>query len=193
MAGPVIEGENYRISVLTESLVRLEYSEDGVFEDGQTQVVQNRDFGPVAYEVVETEEVLDLHTEHLHLHFEKGPFTPDRLFIELKGQYAVYGSRWHYGDQPETLKGTSRTLDEVDGAMELEDGILSKAGYALLDDSASSVFLRLWARLSRGLERFLPSDGTTTPLATLCSGKLVESVLALYQSGVHRFNGSFQS
>ena len=91
MAGPVIEGENYRISVLTESLVRLEYSEDGVFEDGQTQVVQNRDFGPVACEVVETEEVLDLHTEHLHLHFEKGPFTPDRLFIELKGQYAVYG------------------------------------------------------------------------------------------------------
>ena len=49
MAGPVIEGENYRISVLTESLVRLEYSEDGVFEDGQTQVVQHRDFGPVAF------------------------------------------------------------------------------------------------------------------------------------------------
>ena len=32
MAGPVIEGENYRISVLTESLVRLEYSEDGVLK-----------------------------------------------------------------------------------------------------------------------------------------------------------------
>ena len=140
MAGPVIEGENYRISVLTESLVRLEYSEDGVFEDGQTQVVQHRDFGPVACEVVETEEVFDLHTEHLHLHFEKGPFAPDRLYIELKGQYAVYGSRWHYGDQPETLKGTSRTLDEVDGAMELQDGILSKAGYALLDDSASYLY-----------------------------------------------------
>ena len=140
MAGPVIKGENYRISVLTESLVRLEYSEDGVFEDGQTQVIQNRDFGPVACEVVETEAVLDLHTEHLHLHFEKGPFAPDRLYIELKGQYAVYGSRWHYGDQPETLKGTSRTLDEVDGAMELQDGILSKAGYALLDDSASYLY-----------------------------------------------------
>ena len=44
MAGPVIVGEHYRISVLTESLVRLEYSENGVFEDGQTQVVQDRDF-----------------------------------------------------------------------------------------------------------------------------------------------------
>ena len=81
MAGPVIEGENYRISVLTESLVRLEYSEDGVFEDGQTQVVQNRDFGPVACEVIETEEVLDLHTEHLHLHFEKGTFCPRIGFL----------------------------------------------------------------------------------------------------------------
>ncbi len=85
MAGSVIHGENYRISVLTESLVRLEYSEDGVFEDGQTQVVQNRDFGPVACEVVETEEVLDLHTEHLHLHFEKGPFAPDRLLYRAQG------------------------------------------------------------------------------------------------------------
>lgn len=38
------------------------------------------------------------------------------------------------------MKGTSRTLDEVDGAMELEDGILSKAGYALLDDSSSYLY-----------------------------------------------------
>ena len=58
MAGPVIVGEHYRISVLTESLVRLEYSENGVFEDGQTQVVQDRDFGPVSCEITETEEVL---------------------------------------------------------------------------------------------------------------------------------------
>ena len=80
MAGSVITGENYRISVLTESLVRLEYSEGGVFEDGQTQVVQNRDFGPVACEVVETEEVLDLHTEHLHLHFERDLYTGSAFY-----------------------------------------------------------------------------------------------------------------
>ena len=71
MAGTSDKGENYRISVLTESLVPWNTQRDGVFEDGQTQVVQNRDFGPVACEVVETEAVLDLHTEHLHLHFEK--------------------------------------------------------------------------------------------------------------------------
>ena len=32
----VIQGKSYRISVLTESLLRLEYSEDWVFEDRAT-------------------------------------------------------------------------------------------------------------------------------------------------------------
>ena len=35
----MIIGEKYRITVLTEALVRLEYSEDGVFEDRATQTV----------------------------------------------------------------------------------------------------------------------------------------------------------
>ena len=40
----MIQGENYRITVLTESLLRLEYSRDGIFEDRATQTVINRDF-----------------------------------------------------------------------------------------------------------------------------------------------------
>ena len=35
----MIIGEKYRITFLTEALVRLEYSEDGVFEDRATQTV----------------------------------------------------------------------------------------------------------------------------------------------------------
>ena len=34
----MIIGEKYRITFLTEALVRLEYSEDGVFEDRATPV-----------------------------------------------------------------------------------------------------------------------------------------------------------
>ena len=40
----VIQGDNFRITMLTEALVRLEYSRDGVFEDRPTQSVLNRDF-----------------------------------------------------------------------------------------------------------------------------------------------------
>ena len=54
----IVQGEKYRISVLTESLLRLEYSEDGIFEDRATQTVVNRNFPEVSFEVKETEDAL---------------------------------------------------------------------------------------------------------------------------------------
>ena len=40
----IIQGDHYRISMLTTALVRLEYSESGVFEDRPTQMVIDRNF-----------------------------------------------------------------------------------------------------------------------------------------------------
>ena len=57
-----VEGKNYRFTVLTDSLLRLEYSRTGEFEDRATQTVWNRDFPKVSYTVKETEEQLELFT-----------------------------------------------------------------------------------------------------------------------------------
>ena len=38
----VVKGEKYRITMLTEGLIRMEYSEHGVFEDRATQIVKER-------------------------------------------------------------------------------------------------------------------------------------------------------
>ena len=38
----VIKGEKYRITVLTQSLIRLEYSEKGIFNDNPTELVWYR-------------------------------------------------------------------------------------------------------------------------------------------------------
>ena len=40
----IFQGEKYRITVLTERLVRLEYQEEGKFEDRLTELVINRSF-----------------------------------------------------------------------------------------------------------------------------------------------------
>lgn len=40
----VVKGDKYRITVLTEHLLRMEYSEDGEFIDAASQTVVNRDF-----------------------------------------------------------------------------------------------------------------------------------------------------
>ena len=40
--GAIVQGEKYRFTLLTEEMIRLEYSEDGRFEDRATQCVVNR-------------------------------------------------------------------------------------------------------------------------------------------------------
>ena len=45
----IIQGENYRFTLLTNRLIRLEYSKMGNFEDRNTQLVQNREFENVDY------------------------------------------------------------------------------------------------------------------------------------------------
>ena len=48
-------------------------------------------------------------------------------------------SVWHYGEPFESLGGTARTLDEADGAIPLEPGVIGKNGFSVLDDSNSLV------------------------------------------------------
>ena len=131
----VVKGDKYRITVLTEGLLRLEYSEDGVFEDRATQTVLNRDFPETDYEVKETEEELVLVTKRLRLTYNRKAFDPRGLMVQVYGVGA--GTTWHYGDELHDLKGTARTLDTVDGACELGHGLVSREGFSLLDDSAS--------------------------------------------------------
>lgn len=45
----MVTGEKYRITMLTEGLVRLEYSETGEFEDRATQLAFYRDFPETDY------------------------------------------------------------------------------------------------------------------------------------------------
>lgn len=129
----------YRITLLTERLVRLEYAEDGIFEDGATQTVWNRDFAPVPHTISRTSDGIVLRTSHLQIVYNEQPFSAHGLTISLHGS-GFYTNDWHYGDELRDLKGTARTLDEVDGdQVTLGHGLISPAGYSVLDDSGSLV------------------------------------------------------
>ena len=132
----MIQGEHYRITVLTKSLVRLEYSPDGIFTDAPTQTVLNRNFPQVSFEVRETPEELEIRTEYFQLNYDKKEFTSHGLSCYALGMPGGNRNAWRYGAKNENLKGTARTLDNVNGACELEDGILSLwRGCVALDDS----------------------------------------------------------
>ena len=49
------------------------------------------------------------------------------------------------------MKGTARTLDHGDGAVPLEDGIMSKDGFSYLDDSKNFIF-------NKAEDEFIPRD-----------------------------------
>ena len=135
----IIQGEKYRFTVLTEEMIRLEYCEDGKFEDRATQCVIDRKFKVPEYQVIENEESLEIITDKIHLVYNKQIFTDYGLSVQVRGNISVYHSIWHFGEEATDLRGTARTLDEADGAIELEHGIISRFGYGILDDSRSLV------------------------------------------------------
>jgi alpha-glucosidase (family GH31 glycosyl hydrolase) len=133
----IIKGDKYRFTVLTPQMIRLEYSEGGDFEDHATQSVINRNFPVPEYRVIDGEDHLEIITSDVHLIYYKGQFTKNSLSIQVTGNLSAYHSVWHFGEETKDLRGTARTLDEADGAIPLERGLVSKTGFSVIDDSKS--------------------------------------------------------
>lgn len=131
----IIQGNGYRISMLTDRLIRLEYSEKNIFTDEATMTVLNRNFEKFDFRVEETVESLVIVTKYLRLIYDKKPFSKEGLKINVNAGTAM--SVWYYGDGNESLKGTARTLDGADGEIPLGDGIVSRRLWSVLDDGGS--------------------------------------------------------
>ncbi|KAE8354933.1 glycosyl hydrolases family 31-domain-containing protein [Aspergillus coremiiformis] len=135
-----ISGPKYRFTVLTDRLLRYEWAEDGQFEDRASTFAINRDFPVPEFRVID-KDGLEIITEHLHLSYDKTRFSPNGMVAHLSAKTTKYGTEWRFGT-PSTLNlgGTARTLDLCDGRCDMGDGVLSKAGFAAIDDSRSMLF-----------------------------------------------------
>lgn len=139
-ADAVIQTGFARFTVLTDRLLRLEYHPQKCFEDRPSQTFWFREQPVPAFGVQETPKVLEIETEYLHLVYHKTlaeGFTSQNLAITLKATQTT----WH-PDDPTTdnLLGTTRTLDFANGYTPLTTGLMSRAGWSVLDDSKTLVF-----------------------------------------------------
>lgn len=137
----MITAEKYRLTILTEGLVRLEYSEEGVFEDRATQMAFYRDFPKTSFRVLRTEDGIEVHTSRLHIIYNEKEFAGNGLSIQVKGGISGYHSIWHYGEEPEDLKGTARTLDMVNGEYALDHSDLFGFGHQMRDGGPAKLKL----------------------------------------------------
>lgn len=136
-----VQHEKLRLSVLTPSLVRLEWSEKKRFTDKPSQTVMCRSFCKVPFVKQNTEDGFYIETETLIISYAKAPSLREAVKITLKNPCANWDvinglkDSWRYGDELHPLPGTARTLDNSEGEVPLEDGIISRDGFAVLDDS----------------------------------------------------------
>lgn len=115
--------DDVRITYLTDKLIRVEVGE---FTDLASQTVWFRAFDGGKMDVKKVGSTIKVETE-------SAIFT-----INNKKPYSVtFKDNGHTGifSKQENLKGTTRTLDMVSGSTKLKDGLITKGGAFLLDDS----------------------------------------------------------
>jgi alpha-glucosidase (family GH31 glycosyl hydrolase) len=133
----IVSGDQWRITVLTEALIRLERSESGEFEDRASTFAVQRKLPVPDFEVRRNGNRVDVITSAVHLEYDGGPFDPSGLIVTVLGLRTPHASVWRYGEPAGGLGGTARTLDEADGAVPLGGGVVAVKGLAVVDDTES--------------------------------------------------------
>lgn len=139
----MIIGKNYRFTILTDRLVRLEYSPSGVFEDRPTQRVVFRKFPKPNFTFSQSEILLQIITSYFTLdyvkgkNFDSGKLTPgSNLKITLLNSEHI----WYYHHPEARNFGTiGYSLDDFKGKLKFSKGLYSTDGFAVIDDSDSLV------------------------------------------------------
>ncbi|HEX4311188.1 MAG TPA: TIM-barrel domain-containing protein [Acidobacteriaceae bacterium] len=145
--GATIVFRHARFTVLTPQLIRMEWAADGKFEDRPSLVFLNRRLPVPTYSMRKHGKRLSIDTGALQLTYDNsgpdgGKFTADNLSVRL----TVDGKpvTWSPGmENSANLLGTTRTLDGALGDKTKEpigEGLLSRDGWVLVDDSTRPLF-----------------------------------------------------
>ena len=137
----VFKGVNYRITVLSDRLIRFEYSLEGNFYDGATELVHNRNFSEPKIKAEQDDKFLVITTKYFVMQYAKekpykGPsFAPDS---NLKVKLVNTDKLWYVGHpEARNFKGSAFSIEDFGSETTLSKGLYSTDGFAMLDDSHS--------------------------------------------------------
>jgi hypothetical protein len=146
--GQTVRAGHLRVQVLSPTLLRLEYAADDHFEDRATFNAVDRAPGRTPFLAATVGDQLLVRTSAVTLHYklDSGPVTAANTTLDL----IIAGHRTSvhpaFGVQPDgVLGGWYRGLDYYAGQagpvdqLSLHPGLLDKAGWYLLDDTATAV------------------------------------------------------
>lgn len=136
----IFKGNNYRITILSDILVRLEYSEKGIFEDRPTEFATNRDFELTPCGIQQDEKFLVVSTKYFKLQYSKEKkFNTSKIAPESTLRINLLNSdKYWYYTHPEArnFKSTGKSLDSKEKYIK---GLYSTDGFVSIDDSNSMI------------------------------------------------------
>ena len=115
----IYKGTNYRITIITERVVRLEYSPEGKFVDEPTQLIQKRNLGYPEFKVNQDTNFIEITTKYFKLTYVKRqPFSGTKvdpmknLKITLMAREKDRQRDWYY-NHPEArnMNGNLVSID----------------------------------------------------------------------------------
>jgi len=139
----VYKGARYRFTILSERLVRLEYSVDGIFEDRPSEFAWNRSFQAPKFVVREDEKYIEIKTPYFVLSYTKEkPFYGGRLnpTANLKVEVVNSDRYWYYNHPEVRNYGAPAILLSTDKKKKYMKSLYSIDGFASFDDSNTAIF-----------------------------------------------------
>ena len=142
----IYKGTNYRISIITERVVRLEYSPKGNFVDAPTQLIRNRNLGFPEFRVNQDANYIEIVTRYFKLtYFKRQPFEGTKidpmknLKITLMSNEKDRQRDWYYlHPEARNMNGNMVGVDVPVNRM-LNKGLYSLEGFASIDDTPNKI------------------------------------------------------
>ena len=139
----IIKGDNYRFTILSERLIRMEYSETGIFEDRPSELVWYRNMPKVEFQVKQDKRVLEIMTKYFRLtymkgkNFDGGKFNSmSNLRVELLNSDKI----WYYNHPEVRNYGVPGMSLDDSLKLNMVKGLYSIDGFASIDDSNANLF-----------------------------------------------------
>ena len=146
-ANPIVIGKS-RFTIITENLVRMEHALDGRFLDNPTLFAINRQPGDVKVTVEQKEgNKYTITTPLMRIeYYDDGfPFGQTNLSVYYKNATDQKEKRWYIASrQRNNLEGAIVTLDEMSRPGSRQEGLLSRDGWYLINDTNKEIVKDGW-------------------------------------------------
>ena len=130
----MIQRGNFRFSVLSSRIFRIEKDKKRIFTDEATQTVVCRNFDRPKFIFSQDGDKIKIATTDAVLRFDLSKGRTESITLRDSRTVTDFSSG--------NLRGTYRTLDMINGSVKLGDGLMSTNGVSVIDDSKTVIMCK---------------------------------------------------